>query len=100
MDKDVREMLNAPTPLVPAIIFVPVVVSVIGVVLYIRPLLNTDAPPSKVMLPPLIAEDVVIDVAGEVVMVGTTGTKGGDIVLNIIFPPKEIPAKLYANAIT
>ena len=97
MDKDVREMLNAPTPLVPAIIFVPVVVSVIGVVLYIRPLLNTDAPPSKVMLPPLIADVRVIDVAGEVVMVGSDGGIGAKVLkFNSLPKPTPKPLTTYA----
>jgi len=68
----VRLLVNAPVP-VPSVVLVLNEIVGFADVLQHTPRAVTDAPPSLVILPPLVAVVLVIEDAAVVVRVGTTG---------------------------
>jgi hypothetical protein len=85
-------LVKLPIP-VPSVVLLLVVVA-FGEVFQHTPRTVTEAPPSLVMFPPLLAVVVVIEVIAVVVRVGTTGA--AVLVVKLSSFPYAVPALLVA----
>jgi hypothetical protein len=87
------ELVNAPVP-VPFVVLVLNEVVGSADVLQQTPRAVTDAPPSLVIFPPLVAVFCVINDAAVVIRTGITGA--GAIVVNVVALLYEVPTELIA----
>jgi hypothetical protein len=92
-ERPLRDELKLPVP-DPLLVFV--VKEIVGFVLvdHTTPLVVMEAPPSEVILPPVMAEVVVMELANIVLTVGRRTTSV--LVLKVISFPYPVPALLVA----
>ena len=88
-DRPVRDEMKLPVP-DPSILLEMVGFSLVD---HITPLEVTVAPPSELTFPPVVAVEVVMELADRVLIVGRTT---GKIVLKVISFPYPVPALLVA----
>lgn len=93
--RPVRELVNLPVPLLSDVQFPPM--AGLSEVFQQTPLLVTLDPPSEMTLPPAVAEVVVIDLMGIVVI--TVGVVAAASVAKATSLPYDVPFELVAYAL-